>query len=1158
MKRRFSRFVSAIVLTAMVMSFGGCGNKADGKTDFQAYHEPVRTEDVVVEGDVYYVDSQILLTSVENATYRDVKRRIKKDDGEIIGYISDTGDYQVHINGSKTFEKLEELVAAWKNDPLFEDASLAYVAPISSDAVDYMNDPWEDSNVEAQENESILVWNEDKPEGTNWWAEAIGMPSVWRMDLSTQTVKVGIIDSMFDTTNEDLDEGLFVKTWYNPENEDGSCKVSELYNDALAELERAKEAGDADAAKAASGKVGITSHGTHVAGIIAAQAGNDFGIAGINQNVELYGYSKFSEESAESEEGQWESIFGYKCAIAHLLNEGVRVINISLGNTALVGTQNGDPYSMTFTEQSSKALESFLLKYIEVGKEFLIVKTAGNDSNQKEIYDAKYDFFGAIRNEKVAKRIVMVGAAERDILIGCYQVASFSNRGERVDVYAPGVDILSDIPSDAATLMDGTSMAAPMVTGLASLIWGINSKLSAEQVRSIICDSSAWPSWGDQNGNFLFGSNLDVGSVPIVNANICVQLAKGTVGTDDTPEKEYGTISGVVYAVTADGSDYVEAKIEALNLYSKSGEFVSTLTLQNLVYPPKAGEQNDETSVLLIPTYSTVLEPGTYKLEAVVEGFETQIKELSVKAGDVVQVNFEFEDQNSLHFNQNGLAFLTEKPSGKRPEQFTYEEYTFEENVTWSESDGWGHGGVYLPQGLRDYYDAEKEVNLVSFYGDFFHNGMNIWLRTNGLRIYYGVPLITSRLSDNEYLYLDCDQERYCYIIDGETNAYFVCESVMYENEHTSDDTYYYKTALDAGREIEETITITNLSDGSQHIFGVRYNEKRKSIGYSEVTVGGYDVRGPMSGLEDGENVLYCDGYDYEGKYSDVSQVVEYIQTELAKYGLADRVFSEESMLKNHTPVLAHSIRGIPKTINKTDMEDAKIQGEYLIGLPVYSGTWYPDGPRENAVSVSDAYSDTEEDYCYHIPQINLNGGRGAAINQTIYDECYDLLDKQVYQSIKKYGYPELGEMVYTWGQKDDVVSVVVQSYYTTYSWTDFYVYTLSAETGKRVGTDTVYKAYGLTEDGFYDLVRETMQRYWDDCEDDMLPRVGEKMFRTLVDQTLADSNVKAAIPYVNKDGDLCIVADIYSPAGAECYPHMLNTSGDPDEGYIVCVNHVS
>jgi subtilisin family serine protease len=70
--------------------------------------------------------------------------------------------------------------------------------------------------------------------------------------------------------------------------------------------------------------------------------------------------------------------------------------------------------------------------------------------------------------------------------------ASFSNHGSTVDVSAPGVDIYSTVPDDTYSVKDGTSMACPLVAGLAGLIWSKNPNLTNQEVRNIIennCDN---------------------------------------------------------------------------------------------------------------------------------------------------------------------------------------------------------------------------------------------------------------------------------------------------------------------------------------------------------------------------------------------------------------------------------------------------------------------------------------------------------------------------------------------------------------------------------------------------------------------------------------------------------------------------------------------
>ena len=211
----------------------------------------------------------------------------------------------------------------------------------------------------------------------------------------------------------------------------------------------------------------------------------------------------------------------------------------------------------------------------------------------------------------------------------------------------------------------------------------------------------------------------------------------------------------------------------------------------------------------------------------------------------------------------------------------------------------------------------------------------------------------------------------------------------------------------------------------------------------------------------------------------------------------------------------------------------------------------------DNNNLVNDAYTDAfingEQVYCYHIPKINLNGNRADLLNARIFNQFYAMLEESVYQSMDKYNYPELSQMVYTWGQKDDLLSLVIQTDATRYADTNFYVYTISTETGEEATPSRIYEAYGLTDVDFYELAKKTMQKYWDDRKDNLASNIGEEFFQSLVVRTLSDENVKSITPYINTKGDLCFIAHIYSLAGADKYLHMLNTMGEPDEGWIEC-----
>ena len=608
---------------------------------FEAYYKAITSDEVTSENGIYYVDSQILLTAISPASFEEVQNLVSNFDGEIVGYISTTNDYQISFQQRKTYQELVDITQQLRNNSLIETATISYVAGLENGTINYSSDPWLDADNPTDTSGSI--WDESNPVGNNWWAEAIHMPTVWDMDLDTETVKVGIIDSMFDTTNEDLDENTFAKTWNNPVDENGNCNVTEIYNNAVSDYNRAINSRDKDLQRASQNLMINSSHGTHVAGIIAAQAENGFGIIGVNQDVHLYGYAVLSDDASASEEAVWGSIFMFKCAIAQLLNEGVKVINISMGfNDALTGSQDGDSNWQTFVSENSAALEAFLLKYIEAGNEFLICKSAGNDSTSNNRYDAANDVFGAISNSTVSDRIIIVGAAQYNT-DGYYCVADFSNTGSRVVVYAPGVDILSDIPSNVTALKSGTSMSTPIVTGLASLIWGINPELSAEQVRSIIYASTSSTIFDLDSRPGIVRDWINFWSDPtaIVDARLCVQLAQSSVGTAGVPTKAMGTITGMIYSVSSNGEELYETNITDIVIYDESGIRVMSLEPESIALPIN-DSTTGELRMLKLQSYSAVLEAGIYTIEVNAEGFESQSQEIVIEENEMNIYDFEF------------------------------------------------------------------------------------------------------------------------------------------------------------------------------------------------------------------------------------------------------------------------------------------------------------------------------------------------------------------------------------------------------------------------------------------------------------------------------------------------------------------------------------
>jgi cell wall-associated protease len=202
-------------------------------------------------------------------------------------------------------------------------------------------------------------------------------------------------------------------------------------------------------------------HGTHVAGIIAAVRNNGIGINGIADDVQIMAIRAVPDGDERDKD--------IANAIRYAADHGAKVINMSFGK----------PYA-----QDKKAVDE-AVKYA-MKKDVLLVQAAGNSN---EDIDTTANFPNRIyAGGKQAGAWIVVGASgwKNDTTLK----APFSNYGRTaVDVFAPGEQIYSSIPGDKYAYFDGTSMASPVVAGLAALIREYYPKLSAVQVKSIIMES---------------------------------------------------------------------------------------------------------------------------------------------------------------------------------------------------------------------------------------------------------------------------------------------------------------------------------------------------------------------------------------------------------------------------------------------------------------------------------------------------------------------------------------------------------------------------------------------------------------------------------------------------------------------------------------------
>ena len=481
--------------------------------------------------------------------------------GEVVGRISGAiNALQIKVSDS-SLASLESMA-----DKLMADGRVMYAGyeyPMQFETSEADSNPWSNNSAQPETDRG----NENNPGGNDWWAEAIEAYSAWEYSSKANPIRVGIIDSGFQSNHPDLSGSVYFLEKYNANTEDD--------------------------------------HGTHVAGIIGAN-NNSIGIRGVADQAALYcvDWSPIQGTNYLSN-GEYIEI------TKQLIENNVRVINNSLGNhfmskdgftQALYGDSEGLTYILQYLAvhvtgaydsyvdyinalSKRTALEciSIMIQLILNGNEdFIIVQAAGNgyDNGGKGVDTKNGCFYCAIDEsiynilsqstrdalrrkgisyDSIADRKVIVGAVKNTRnAVGNYQMTTFSNYGANVDICAPGEDIYSTITRSTYKLMSGTSMAAPVVTGSLAYCWSLNPSLTAPEVKSILLSSSSHSAYGVGGGaSFTY---------PMVNVNLA---AKAALGIDDVRINYYEVFNNGISSW-----DAAEAYCESL------GGHLATLTSQ--------------------------------------------------------------------------------------------------------------------------------------------------------------------------------------------------------------------------------------------------------------------------------------------------------------------------------------------------------------------------------------------------------------------------------------------------------------------------------------------------------------------------------------------------------------------------------------------------
>ena len=263
------------------------------------------------------------------------------------------------------------------------------------DTVNYVRPNTAAQDISASVGDAEMVIPDDEFADEQWSLESVGIANLWQMTMGSDEVLVAILDTGIDNSHEDL-----------------NGKVRE-------------EANFTDAQTADD----VHGHGTHIAGIIAAED-NDIGIIGLAPNCRLLS-AKVADDMGRCE------VSDLVEGIIWAVDNGAKVINISIE-----------------IKETSTDLEAAIDYAWNSGA--LVVAAAGNGGSREPVYPAYY------------KNSIAVTAIKED-----NSLSPLSNTGNWVDLAAPGYRIYSTLPGDNYGFETGTSFASAHVSGIAALLFSL-------------------------------------------------------------------------------------------------------------------------------------------------------------------------------------------------------------------------------------------------------------------------------------------------------------------------------------------------------------------------------------------------------------------------------------------------------------------------------------------------------------------------------------------------------------------------------------------------------------------------------------------------------------------------------------------------------------
>ncbi len=290
-----------------------------------------------------------------------------------------------------------------------------------------------------------------------WGLEKANALDAWQLSQGSREIIVAIVDTGIDIQHPDLKNNLWVNPGESGLDKFGKDKATNGIDD-----DNNGFIDDVHGWNFVHNNNHIKdnhNHGTHIAGIVGAEGGNNYGITGIAPKVSLMVLKYYDPNSGSN------NLINTIKAFDYAVKMNAHVINYSGGGTE---------FSRPEFEAVKRAEQKGILFVAAAGNEY-------SNSDIKKYYPADYDL----------DNIISVTAIDPNL-----RVLSTSNYGVRtVDIAAPGENIYSTLPGGGFGNMTGTSQATAFVSGVAALLMAHNRDFDAKAVRKYILktgDSLDW------------------------------------------------------------------------------------------------------------------------------------------------------------------------------------------------------------------------------------------------------------------------------------------------------------------------------------------------------------------------------------------------------------------------------------------------------------------------------------------------------------------------------------------------------------------------------------------------------------------------------------------------------------------------------------------